>query len=81
MKSFECEVKDLDQFRKILFKELSPLDIPEIATMDYNTRLTQKIFAMKERDNIEIVSENLKLQLLYNIEKKSKITVYLKYLK
>lgn len=81
LKSFDCEVKDLDQFRKIIFKELSPLDIPEIATMDYNTRLTQKIFAMKEKDNIEIISENLKLQLLYNTEKKSKITIYLRYLK
>ena len=49
--------------------------------MDYNTRLTQKIFAMKEKDNIEIISENLKLQLLYNTEKKSKITIYLRYLK
>ena len=79
LKSFECQPKDLDQFKRTVFKEISPLDIPEIAAMDYNTRLTQKIFSMKEKDKIEVISENLKLELLYDVERKSKISIYLKY--
>ncbi|WP_294657723.1 replication initiation protein [uncultured Fusobacterium sp.] len=81
LKSFECQVKDLDQFRKIIFKELSLLDLSEVITMDYNTSLTKNIFSMKEKEKIEIVSENLKLELIYNSVEKSKITIYLKYTK
>lgn len=79
LKTVECSIKDLEKFRKIIFKELSSLDLLEVTTMDYNTSLTKKIFSMKEKENIEIISENLKLELMYNPEEKSKIIIYLKY--
>lgn len=76
-KTFECQPKNLDQFKRIVFKEIFPLDIIEVREMDYNTRLTQKIFSMKEKEKIEVISENLKLELLYDTEEKSKIKIYL----
>ncbi len=79
LKTVECQPKDLEQLRKIVFKELSFLDIPEVAKFEYNTKVTQKIFAMKEKEKIEIISENLKLEILYNTEKKSRIIIYLRY--
>lgn len=81
VKQIKCHPKDLNQFRKIIFKEISSLDIPEVATIEYNISLSQKIFSLKEKENIEIVSENLKLDLLYDTKNESVINIFLKYTK
>lgn len=81
IKQIKCQPKDLNQFRKIIFKEISPLDISEVATMEYNTSLTQKIFSLKEKEKIEIVSEHLKLELFYDPKTESFINISLKYTK
>lgn len=81
IKQIKCQPKDLDQFRKMVFKEIAPLDVPEIATMDYNTSLSKKIFGLKEKERLEIVSENIKLELFYDTQNESNINISLKYTK
>lgn len=81
LKRVECKVTDRDQLRKRVNKEISCLNLPEISTLDYNTNLAKKIFGMKEREEVTILSENLKIELFYDTVKDSKITVYLKYVK
>lgn len=81
IKQIKCQPKDLDQFRKMVFKEIAPLDVPEIATMDYNTSLSKKIFGLKEKEKLEIVSENIKLELFYDTQNESNINISLKYTK
>lgn len=81
LKKIECEVKSINKLKELVFKELAPLDIPEIAKLDYNTSLTQKIFWMKEKEITEIISDNLKIELFFNPENKSNINIYLRYIK
>lgn len=81
IKQIKCQVKDLDQLRKRVFKEISPLNISEVTTMDYNTSLSKKIFSLKEKEKIEIISENIKIELFYDSKNESSINIYLKYIK
>lgn len=81
LKSSEIEAQSIDIFRKIIHRDISPLNFPEISTLDYNTNLAKQLFSIKPQQLLEIVSENLKLELLFNPEGNSKIDIYLKYRK
>ncbi|MGL5377448.1 MAG: hypothetical protein ACRCZR_04480 [Cetobacterium sp.] len=81
LKTCEVEAKNIDQFRKYIHKEIYPLNFSEIIRLDYNTNLAKQLFSIKSNEFLEIISENLKLELLFNPEGKSKINIYIKYIK
>lgn len=81
LKSSEIEAQNIDVFRKIVHREIHPLNFPEISTLDYNTNLAKQLFSIKSEKPLEIISENLKLELLFNPTGNSKIDIYLKYRK
>lgn len=81
IKENKVDINNTENFRKFVFSEIKSLNLPEIATLDYNTVITKKIFNLKEEESTEIISENLKISLYYSTKKLSKIQVFLKYIK
>lgn len=81
IKENKVEVNNIENFRKFVFSEIKSLNLPEIATLDYCTVITKKIFKLKDGENIEIISENLKICLYYSSKRLSEVKIFLKYIK
>ncbi|MEG0135395.1 MAG: replication initiation protein, partial [Cetobacterium sp.] len=76
LKSSEESVKNLDEFRKAIHRELHPLAFPEIQNLIYNTEITKILYSKKPGENFTIDSQNLKLELFFNPSGASKIEIY-----
>ncbi|MGL4997659.1 MAG: hypothetical protein ACRC5T_01530 [Cetobacterium sp.] len=81
LKSHEIKAQNIDIFRNAIHKEISPLAFSEISTFEYNTNLAKQLYALKPNQILILISESLKLELLFNPESISKIAIYKRYIK
>lgn len=79
-KEINLMVENIYNFRNYLHKELDKLEFLELNSLDYCTRVTRELFKGREEIGkpVSIISENLKLILIYNPEEVSNIKIFKK---
>lgn len=78
IKEVNLMITNIYNFRSYIHKELEKLKILELESLDYCTRLTRELFKIKDKKEIpiSIISENLKVVLVYNPKEISNIKIF-----
>ncbi|MGL6065115.1 MAG: hypothetical protein ACRC0S_08535 [Fusobacteriaceae bacterium] len=79
LNSSEILAPNKDLFIQNVYKEILNLNISEVSEFDYYTNLTKHLYSLSPNKTTTLISENLKLELIFNPKKLSYINIYQKY--